>query len=180
MQSSIGERRESIRQTLKQLESREVLTQEDYDQVRTWAADSNSEIRTLIVGFLAQRTEQSAGELLLTLSRDPDPAVRAYALDVLCNFPGEECSKRLRDAAETEPDAAARFCAIRSLADGMAETGTVGSAGVRSGAFSAGDGGAVPSGLLLWPLSPWGSPGTERHFASAGGKPGGAAGPMRC
>ena len=122
MQSSIGERRETICQTLKQLESREVLTQEDYDQLRIWAADSNSEIRTLIVGFLAQRTEQSAGELLLTLSRDPDPAVRAYALDVLCNFPGEECSERLRQAAETEPDAAARFCAIRSLADGMAET----------------------------------------------------------
>gem|GEM_PF-6808872 len=54
--------------------------------------------------------------------------------------------------------------------------GTVGSAGVLSDAFLAGDGGAVPSGLLLWPLSPWGSPGAERHFVSAGGKPGGAAG----
>ena len=122
MLSSIEEKRESICQTLKQLESREVLSQEDYDLLRTWAADSNSEIRTLIVGFLAQRTEQSAGKLLLTLSHDPDPAVRAYALDVLCNFPGEKCSERLRQAAETEPDAAARFCAIRSLADGMAET----------------------------------------------------------
>lgn len=122
MQSSIEKKRGTIRQTLRQLESREALTQEDYDQLRIWAVDSNSEIRALIVGFLAQRTEQSAGELLLTLSRDPDPAVRAYALDVLCNFPGEECSDRLRDAAETEPDAAARFCAIRSLADVLAET----------------------------------------------------------
>ena len=122
MQSSIEEKRESICQTLKQLESCETLSQEDYDLLRTWAADSNSEIRTLIVGFLAQRSEQSAGKLLLTLSHDPDPAVRAYALDVLCNFPGEKCSERLRQAAETEPDAAARFCAIRSLADGMAET----------------------------------------------------------
>ena len=83
MQSSIEEKRESICQTLKQLESRETLSREDYDQLRTWAADSNSEIRTLIAGFLAQRTGQPAGELLLTLSRDPDPAVRAYALDVL-------------------------------------------------------------------------------------------------
>ena len=83
MQSSIEEKRESICQTLKQLESCETLSQEDYDLLRTWAADSNSEIRTLIVGFLAQRTEQSAGKLLLTLSHDPDPAVRAYALDVL-------------------------------------------------------------------------------------------------
>ena len=90
MQSSIEEKRESICQTLKQLESRETLSQEDYELLRTWAANSNSEIRTLIVGFLAQRTEQSAGELLLTLSRDPDPAVRAYALDVLCNFPGHD------------------------------------------------------------------------------------------
>ena len=31
MQSSIEEKRESIRQTLKQLESRETLSQEDYD-----------------------------------------------------------------------------------------------------------------------------------------------------
>ena len=122
MRSSIEEKRESVRQTLKQLESCETLSKEEYDQLRNWAANSAPEIRTLIAGFLSQRTEQSAGELLLTLSRDPDPAVRAYALDVLCNFPGEECSGRLRDAAETEPDAAARFCAIRSLADVLAET----------------------------------------------------------
>ncbi len=122
MQSSIEEKRETICQALKQLESCETLSREDYDQLRTWAADSNSEIRTLIAGFLSQRTGQSARELLLTLSRDPDPAVRAYALDVLCNFQGAKCSGRLRDAAETEWDAAARFCAIRSLADVLAET----------------------------------------------------------
>ncbi len=108
MQSSIEEKRESICQTLKQLESREVLTQEDYDLLRTWAANSNSEIRTLIVGFLAQRTEQSAGELLLTLSRDPDPAVRAYALDVLSNFPGRSAAngygKRRRRNRMRRPD----------------------------------------------------------------------------
>ena len=51
MQSSIEEKRESICQTLKQLESREVLTQEDYDLLRTWAANSNSEIRTLDRGI---------------------------------------------------------------------------------------------------------------------------------
>ena len=47
MQSSIEEKRGTIRQALKQLESRETLSREDYDQLRTWAANSAPEIRTL-------------------------------------------------------------------------------------------------------------------------------------
>ena len=123
MQESRGTTREAVKSALSTMESRETLTPEDWNQLRTWSADSDPKLRQMVTGFLAQRTEQSAGELLLMLSCDPDPAVRAYALDVLCGFPGHACRDRLRQAAALEPDAYGRYCAILSCADVMAAMG---------------------------------------------------------
>ena len=123
MPCSAEEKCETIRQALEQLESHKTLTPEDYNQLRDWSADPAPKLRQMVTGFLAQRTEQSAGELLLMLSCDPDPAVRAYALDVLCGFPGNACRDRLRQAAAFEPDAYGRYCAILSCADVMAAMG---------------------------------------------------------
>ena len=120
MQESRETTRKAVKSALFTMESRKTLTPEDWNQLRTWTAAPDPKLRQMVTGFLAQRTEQAAGELLLMLSRDPDPAVRAYALDVLCDFPGHACRDRLRQAAASEPDAYGRYCAILSCADVMA------------------------------------------------------------
>ena len=76
MQESRGTTREAVKSALSTMESLETLTPEDYNQLRDWSADSDPKLRQMVAGFLAQRTEQSAGELLLVLSRDSDPAVQ--------------------------------------------------------------------------------------------------------
>ena len=111
------EHRKVVESALLEMKSRKKLTSEDHVWLHDWAVDLDAEIRLMVVSFLAQRSEKAAGKLMLQCSEDSNSAVRAYALDVLCNFPGEECSRRLRQAMETEPDPEARYCAIRSLAD---------------------------------------------------------------
>lgn len=119
LQPSREETHRAVEVALLEMESGDALCQADFERFRSWSKNPDTEIRRMAAAFLAQRSEPDAGEILLQLSCDLDASVRAYALDVLCGFPGEACKIRLQQAAKEEPDAYGRYCAILSCADVM-------------------------------------------------------------
>lgn len=109
----------SVELKIFEMESLDSLRPECYLALRNWASTENPSVKKMIVALVAERNDKEAKNLLLQLSNDSDASVRAYALDMLCCFPADECKQRLQEAVYAEEDTYARYCAIRSCADLM-------------------------------------------------------------
>lgn len=108
-----------IEDRINAMENQVKLSDSDYRQLEKWITEEDAYIRDLVASMLVHFPTSDSKNLLLRLAKDPDELVRADAYDSLCEFPYPDSLDVLLDAITSEPDAVARFCAIRSCAEVM-------------------------------------------------------------
>ena len=92
-------------------------TGEHFAVLRALAYDADPYVRSQVACAAVNFINPGTKELLLQLTRDEDPLVRAEAYDSLSLFPYDDVEKCLLDAIEEEWDPIARSYAIFSWAD---------------------------------------------------------------